>query len=273
MSKKKQRHGARKRAKESEDTATKKTKKTRKSGELSLPQKVVVILFVAIFALSTFASSLASMLQTEQSSEIEYNVEYVDEQYTDYVADLEAQLEEDPEDTDTLLSTARAYTSWGSAVAMLAADDDEAAHGTELLEQALEYYDSYLELDNASDARAERALCEYYLGDVETATADLEALTTDDPDYALGWYDLGMLYEAQGLTDEALAAYETCVELDPDDEQGAGESAQSRIDALIEDETDDTDETDDAENSDDASADDASDAQSEDDADASGSGE
>ena len=46
-------------------------------------------------------------------------------------------------------------------------------------------------------------MCEYYLGDTETAVADLEALTTDDPEYATGWYDLGLLYEAQGLTDES----------------------------------------------------------------------
>ena len=191
-------------------------KRERRPGELSTFQKAVVIVFIVIFALSTLAGALASVFQSTQNQSIEYNVDYVDSQYADYVADLESQLETDPENADTLLATARACSSWGSSVMMLAANDDEASHGTELMQRAVGYYDRYLAIDNASDARAERAMCEYYLGDAETATADLEAVTTDDPEYAPAWYDLGSLYEAQGLTDDALAAYQKAVaELDP----------------------------------------------------------
>lgn len=217
-------------------------KRERRPGELSTFQKVVIVLFIAVFALSTLAGALASVFQSSQT--VEYNVDYVDSQYTDYVADLESQLEEDPENAETLLATARACSSWGTSVMMLAATEDEASHGTELVQRAIGYYDRYLALDNASDARVERAMCEYYLGDTETATADLEAVTTDDPEYAPAWYDLGLLYEGQGLTDEALAAYQKAVELDPDDEQGVGTNAQSRIDALTgaEDETSSDDE-------------------------------
>ncbi|OUO59853.1 tetratricopeptide repeat protein [Olsenella sp. An270] len=205
-------------------------KRERRPGELSTFQKVVIVLFIAVFALSTLAGALASVFQSSQT--VEYNVDYVDSQYADYVADLESQLEEDPENAETLLATARACSSWGTSVMMLAATDDEASHGTELVQRAIGYYDRYLALDNASDARVERAMCEYYLGDAETAKADLEAVTTDDPEYAPAWYDLGLLYEGQGLTDEARAAYQKAVELDPDDEQGVGTNAQSRIDAL-----------------------------------------
>ena len=211
-------------------SSAKTKKRERRPGELSTFQKVVIVLFIAVFALSTLAGALASVFQSSQT--VEYNVDYVDSQYTDYVADLESQLEEDPENAETLLATARACSSWGTSVMMLAATDDEASHGTELVQRAIGYYDRYLALDNASDARVERAMCEYYLGDAETATADLEAVTTDDPEYAPAWYDLGLLYEGQGLTDEARAAYQKAVELDPDDEQGVGTNAQSRIDAL-----------------------------------------
>ena len=229
----------------------KNVKKTRKPGELSTFQKVVIVLFVVVFALSTLAGALASVFQSTQNQSIEYNVDYVDSQYADYVADLESQLETDPENADTLLATARACSSWGSSVMMLAANDDEASHGTELMQRAVGYYDRYLAIDNASDARAERAMCEYYLGDAETATADLEAVTTDDPEYAPAWYDLGSLYEAQGLTDDALAAYQKAAELDADNEQGVGTNAQSRVDAL-------TGADDKGSADDDASADDAS---------------
>ena len=219
------------RAQASEATPVAK-KLERRPGELSTFQKAVVIVFIVIFALSTLAGALASVFQSTQGQSVEYDVDYVDSQYEDYVADLESQLEGDPENAETLLATARACSTWGTTVMMLAADDAEAAHGTELVEHAVGYYDRYLALDNASDARAERAMCEYYLGDAETATADLEALTTDDPEYATGWYDLGLLYEGQGQSDEALAAYQKAVELDPDDEQGVGSSAQSRVDEL-----------------------------------------
>ena len=224
----------------------KNVKKTRKPGELSTFQKVVIVLFIVVFALSTLAGALASVFQSSQT--VEYNVDYVDSQYTDYVADLESQLESDPENAETLLATARACSSWGSSVMMLAADDEEATHGTELMQRAVDYYDRYLEFENASDARTERAMCEYYLGDTETATADLEAVTTDDPEYAPAWYDLGLLYEGQGMSDEALAAYQKAVELDPDDEQGVGSNAQSRIDELTgeSDEAEKTDEEDDS---------------------------
>ncbi len=219
------------RAQASEATPVAK-KRERRPGELSTFQKAVVIVFIVIFALSTLAGALASVFQSTQGQSVEYDVDYVDSQYEDYVADLESQLEEDPENTETLLAVARACSSWGSYVQMLAANDEEAAHGDELLRRSIGYYDRYLALDNASDARAERAMCEYYLGDAETATADLEALTTDDPEYATGWYDLGLLYEGQGLTDDAVAAYQRAAELDPDDEQGVGASAQSRVDEL-----------------------------------------
>lgn len=212
-----------------EKTPTKK-KRERRPGELSTFQKAVIVVFIVIFALSTLAGALASVFQSNQT--VEYNVDYVDSQYTDYVADLESQLEEDPENTETLLAAARACSSWGSTVMMLAADDEETAHGEELVQRAIGYYDRYLALDNASDARTERAMCEYYLGDTETATADLEAVTTDDPEYAPAWYDLGLLYEAQDLTDDAVAAYQKAAELDPDDEQGVGSNAQSRVDEL-----------------------------------------
>ena len=243
MAKTKSRQGSKRQGQQADE---KNVKKARRPGELSTFQKVVVVLFIVVFALSTLAGALASVFQSSQT--VEYNVDYVDSQYTDYVADLESKLEDDPENAETLLATARACSSWGSSVLMLATTDEESSHGTELMQRAIDYYDRYLALDNASDARTERAMCEYYLGDTEAATADLEAVTTDDPEYAPAWYDLGTLYEGQGLSDEALAAYQKAVELDPDDEQGVGTNAQSRIDALTgaSDEAGTTGETDDS---------------------------
>lgn len=209
----------------------KRAKRERRPGELSRPQKVVIIVFIVIFAFSTLAGAIASVVQSDNQT-VEYNVDYVDSQYESTVADLESKVEADPSDTDSLLSLAQNCASWGRMVGMLAQTDDERSHGTELLQRALGYYDQYLELSDTPEARTERALCEYYLGETDQAVADLEAVTQASPDYAPAWADLGMLYESQGSTDQAVAAYEQAVEKDPDDEAGAKSYAEGRLESL-----------------------------------------
>lgn len=230
-------------------------RRERRPGELSRPQKVVIVVFIVIFACSTLAGALASVFQSSNQQAVEYNVDYVDSQYESVVADLESKVEADPSDIDSLLSLAQNCASWGQMVGMLAQDDDERAHGTELLQRALGYYDQYLEQNDTPEARTDRALCAYYLGETDDALTDLETVTQTSPDYAPAWADLGMLYEAKGSTDQAIAAYEQAVALDPDDEAGAKSYAQGRLDALTGDDA--ADETGDDATADDTATDDA----------------
>lgn len=221
--------------KDEKDTATDgkaPKKRERRPGELSRLQKVVVVAFIAIFALSTLAGALASVFQGSQQQSVEYNVDYVDSQYEGLVSDLEKTLDDNPDDTSALLQVARYCTSWGSAVDMLAQSDDEHAHGEELIQRAIGYYDRYLELDSTAEASTERALCEYYLDDIDTALADMQKVTQTWPDYAPAWADLGLLYEVQGLTGDAIMAYQTAIEKDPDDAQGSKSYAEGRLESL-----------------------------------------
>lgn len=249
-------------SKGSQKQGTAKAKPARKPGELSRFQKVVIILFVVVFALSTLAGALASVFQAQQSQSVEYNVDYLDENYEPLVSDLEATLAESPDDMSTVLSLANYYSSWGSGVLMLATTDEETSHGNELLDKAVGYYDQYIasgETESVESASTSRAMCLYYGGDVSGALSALEQVTQDWPDYAPAWADLGLLYEVQGQTDEARTAYEKAVELDPDDEQGAKSYAEKRLSALdeaAEDGTDaSTDGTDESSDGTDASAD------------------
>lgn len=219
-----------------------KAKAKRRPGELSRFQKAVIVLFVAVFALSTLASALASVFGTTSTDDssstdtsTEYTVEAMDERYSDLVADLEAQLEEDPDDAATLLALGRYYSSWGASVSSLATVDEETSHANELFDRAIGYYDQYLEIEDSNAARVDRALCLYYQGDTTAAISGLEEITVASPDYALAWANLGMLYEVEGSTDEAIAAYEQAVETDPDDEYGAKSYAEERLSALEED--------------------------------------
>ncbi len=248
-------NGAKRKQTDEKDQA--KAQKQRKPGELSRFQKVVIIIFIVIFAGSTLAGALASVVQSQNSQNQEPTVETMDESYEGTVADLEAKVAENPDDTDSLLSLAQNCSSWGTSVLMLATTDDEVTHGNELLEKAVGYYDDYLEHEDSSSVRVSRALCLYYQGKTDEAATALEEVTTDYPDYAPGWYSLGALYEGQGKTDEAKAAYEKAVELDPDDEEGVKNSAESRLEALAESDADATNDTDDASSDDATTADDA----------------
>ena len=235
--------GAKKNGDKRRKTAEKdqaKAQKQRKPGELSRLQKAVIIIFIVIFAGSTLAGALASVVQSQNSQSQELTVETMDESYEGAVADLEAKVAENPDDTESLLSLAQNCSSWGTSVLMLATTDDEVAHGNELLEKAVGYYDDYLEREDSPSASVSRALCLYYQGKTDEATTALEGVTTDHPDYAPGWYSLGALYEGQGKTDEAKSAYEKAVELDPDDEEGVKSSAESRLEALADSDADDT---------------------------------
>lgn len=262
----------RSKADQAEPQKGKKPKAARKPGELSRFQKVVVIIFIVVFALSTLAGALASVFQSQQQSQsVEYNVEYFDNMYEDTVADLESTVEQNPDDSASLLTLANDYYTWGSYVSMLATTDDETSHGLDLFGKAVERYDQYLGLvgddtssDDVNSARVSRAMCLYYQGQTDEALSALEELTqsSEDFSYAPAWADLGLLYEYSGSTDKAIAAYQRAIECDPDDEAGAKSYAEQRLESLQSGDSDDASDTDDASSSDTGSADSSSDASS-----------
>lgn len=260
----------RSKADQAEPQKGKKPKAARKPGELSRFQKVVVIIFIVVFALSTLAGALASVFQSQQQSQsVEYNVEYFDNMYEDTVADLESTVEQNPDDSASLLTLANDYYTWGSYVSMLATTDDETSHGLDLFGKAVERYDQYLGLvgddtssDDVNSARVSRAMCLYYQGQTDEALSALEELTqsSEDFSYAPAWADLGLLYEYSGSTDKAIAAYQRAIECDPDDEAGAKSYAEQRLESLQSGDSDDSSDTDDS--SDSSAADASSDASS-----------
>lgn len=268
----------RSKADQAEPQKGKKPKAARKPGELSRFQKVVVIIFIVVFALSTLAGALASVFQSQQQSQsVEYNVEYFDNMYEDTVADLESTVEQNPDDSASLLTLANDYYTWGSYVSMLATTDDETSHGLDLFGKAVERYDQYLGLvgddtssDDVNSARVSRAMCLYYQGQTDEALSALEELTqsSEDFSYAPAWADLGLLYEYSGSTDKAIAAYQRAIECDPDDEAGAKSYAEQRLESLQSGDSDDASDTDDSSDTGaaDASSDDSSDSASSSDA-------
>lgn len=254
---------------------------------LTRGQKVVVIIFIVIFALSTLAGALAAIApsssKTEDTQEETTTVASIDEQYEGFVADLEAKLAENAEDRATLLSLGKYCTTWASSVRDVATTDEETSHANELFDRAVGYYDQYLELEDSNAVHVSRALCLYEKGDVDAARTALEEFTATVADYGPAWMNLGKIYEEQGDTEAALAAYEKAVDADADDAYGAKSYAEERISALESDTdesatddaaTDETDATTTDATSDDAASTDGSDSGdlSDDLSDASGTG-
>ena len=153
----------------------------------------------------------------------------VDANYATVVDPLEAKLKDNPQDLATLLNLGNDYMSWASTAGAYATDDEGVAHVNDLFGKAIGYFDQYLQLNDSPAVKVNRALCVYYSGSTDQAIADLEALTTEESGYGPAWANLGMLYENEGSTDEARAAYQKAVEADPDDEYGAKSYANRRL--------------------------------------------
>lgn len=153
----------------------------------------------------------------------------VDAEYQPLTSDLEAKLADDPQDLATLLGLGNDYMNWGYQVARLASGDDDAAHASDLLAKAEGYYDQYLALNDSPMVRTNRALCQFYSGDTEGATAALQQLTQNDPDFGPAWANLGLMYEVSGDADAAKNAYGKAEDADPDDEYGAKTFASTRL--------------------------------------------
>ena len=215
-------------------------KSTNKSDNIGLGGKILIVFFAILMAASLMLPSFAAIFSSSQSgsstsgqqSTSVTDVASADAKYTDVVASLEEKYSSDPTDLATLLNLGKDYMAWGVTVRYSGSTDASTSHANELLEKAISYYDQYLALKDSGAVRVDRALCQYYEEETSEATAALEQLTQDMPDYGPAWANLGMLYESAGNSDQAREAYQKAQEADADDEYGAKTYATQRISAM-----------------------------------------
>lgn len=141
-------------------------------------------------------------------------------------------LEEDPNNLAALLNLGQTYMNWGYSARYSSSTDEETAYSEALVKKAMEYFDRYLALRASDAVSVQRALCNYYVGNTDEAVSSLTKLCEEKPDYAMGWANLGMLYEQQYDQSKALEAYAKAVETDPNDEYGAKSYAEQRIQSI-----------------------------------------
>lgn len=178
------------------------------------------------------STSAADASSTEAATTATSYMDTLDGYYEPKATQLEDRLSEDSSDTAALINLANTYYTWGTTAASYVSSGDDQQHATDLLTKAMDAYDKYLEHDDAAAARTSRAMCQYYLGDVDGAKAALEELTGKVSSYAPAWVDLGTIYEAAGDTQSATSAYNKALEVDPGDTYGVKSTATSKLSAL-----------------------------------------
>ena len=257
MSKKTNKKQVSAKAKRAKGAAEAQAKSAKPKDGMSLGAKVALTVFAVLMALSMMLPSIVGTSSSQDSSSQSQSadsgssadssdsgsssdssdgttdaVAQADEKYQPLVDALETKLSSDSQNLATLLNLGKDYMAWGVTVRYSGSTDASTSHANELLEKAISYYDQYLALKDSSAVRVDRALCQYYEEETSEATAALEQLTQDMPDYGPAWANLGMLYESAGNSDQAREAYQKAQEADADDEYGAKTYATQRISAM-----------------------------------------
>lgn len=189
----------------------------------------------AIFASKGSGSrSAATTGSSTTAAATSSKMDAVDSRYEGSAQAARAKLDDsdDQGDLANLLTAANAYFAWGYQAAGVASTDDEQLHARDLLTKAMGYYDRYLALNDASTARVDRALCQYYLGDTQGAVSALEQLTQADAGCAPAWANLGMMYQAASETDKAKDAFTRALAADPDDKYGVKSYCTKQLDSI-----------------------------------------
>ena len=246
MSKKTNKKQVGAKAKRAKGAAEAQAKSAKPKDGMSLGAKVALTVFAVLMALSMMLPSIAAIVGTSSSQDSSSQsqsadsgssadssdsgsssdssdgttdaVAHADEKYQPLVDALETKLSSDSQNLATLLNLGKDYMAWGVTVRYSGSTDASTSHANELLEKAISYYDQYLALKDSGAVRVDRALCQYYEEETSEATAALEQLTQDMPDYGPAWANLGMLYESAGNSDQAREAYQKAQEADADDE-------------------------------------------------------
>ena len=209
---------------------------------------IVVVLFAILMGASLILPSCAQIAASNSAatSGSETTISSVDDVvslYSSTLTSLEDTLADDPDNLDNLMNCGTAYLECGTYAGYYATTDDEVSQVNELLTKAEGYFDDYLEIEDSDTVRVYHALCKLYQSDYTAAQNELEETTEAYPECGLAWAYLGLVQEIEGDTDTARTSYETAMECDPDDEDGAYSLASTRIEALDSSESSSSDDT------------------------------
>lgn len=207
--------------------------------------KVVVVIFAVILVLMLMLPSLSAIMtnsstqtsQQQQAAQAEQSgpssVSDLDKLYEPAIDSLNKRLESDPTNVAMLNDLANAYFDWALNLSLFMQSQDDIAHQQDLFGKAVSTYDKIIEKSPSNSVKVDRAIAQFYGGDQEGAITYLEKFTSETPDFAQGWANLGLFYEVTGSADKARAAYDKGLAVAGSDEQIKAfiESRKSNMDS------------------------------------------
>lgn len=226
---------------------------------------IVIVVFAVVMALAMMLPSFATVFASSESSnsnnstnsssdnesdsddDSTTNSESVDgvfSTYSDEITSLESKLSDDPDNLAYLYNVGKEYMDCAYSASQYASGDTDTERVDEYYQNAMDYFDRYLALNDSDAVKVDRALCQLYKGDTSSSIAAFEQITTDSPDYGPAWANLGLAYETSGDTTSAINAYNKAKETDPDNEYGAYSYAVTRLNYIQSEESSSSNSTD-----------------------------
>lgn len=203
----------------------------------SVGTKVVLIVLIVAFVAS-FISIGAGLFSGGQATGTQPTgtdpLAAVNAQYQPTVAALTSSLQSQPESYTALVSLGNTYFDWAAAVQQASQTTTSAVGADQpLWVSAKDAYSRALEVKkDEPPVTVDYAITLFYTGETTKAVKIATDVTKQTPEFAPAYLNLGIFYRALGQNDEALAAFNQAIKLDPDGKQTNTEFAKTQVQEL-----------------------------------------
>ena len=190
---------------------------------------VVALAFVASF-IPLLLPNTGAQQQTDQAAQAG-QLDQINAQFAPAAQALEQAVASEPTSYTALVNLGNTYVDWGAAVEQVAQSNQSAA-GADLpmWNSAKSAYERALAIRaDEAGVLGDYAVTLFKLGDVQGAIVQGEQAVALDDQFAPVWFNLGLFYEAANQPDQAIVAYQTYMEVDPQGLSGDQQRAQEAL--------------------------------------------
>ena len=205
--------------------------------------KVVIVAFAVILVVSmclpffsscSFNSGNASQQAEESDQQADSTantttVAAVKQKYSGIITSQEQKLADNPDNTTAMASLGNNYMDMANAMRAASDYSGNEDQVEEAFATAADYYGQYLAKETSQAVSVGHAVCLFYGGKADEGLAELTAYVEGDgADYAMAWFNLGVMHYTGETPDYAAAveAFNKAAELDSDGSAGVSMTAQ-----------------------------------------------
>lgn len=205
--------------------------------------KVVIVAFAVILVVSmclpffsscSFNSDNAPQQAEESDQQTDSTtntttVAAVKQKYSGIISSQEQKLADNPDNTTAMASLGNNYMDMANAMRAASDYSGNEDQVEEAFATAADYYGQYLAKETSQAVSVDHAVCLFYGGKADEGLAELTAyVESDGADYAMAWFNLGVMHYTGETPDYAAAveAFNKAAELDSDGSAGVSMTAQ-----------------------------------------------